>query len=259
MPNKWILISLSVLVALAAGVAMYSLSDAQLSSYGSMVTAAGSLLAVIWFTGSLWYQSQQLHEQRTQFLAEFKQLREEGRRNALLLARDILNTAESRALALNPKMRSLSELAPAYINFVEFKDILESDNPSVVQAAIESWLKKEGPALTLMKGLKSAAEMYFLSVGKEDVDYSMEPEEFVFVYGPQLWSLPFFEAFQSPAVMLAEFMVRLEPGRKAVTIASLAVMVKLGGEKVMKMDSIREDIRKYVAKGYALPRIAEGL
>lgn len=251
--------SLSVLVVLATGAAVYYFSDAQLSSYGSIVAAAGSLLAVIWFTGSLWYQSQQLNEQRTQFLAEFRHLREEGRRNALLLVRDILNTAESRALATNPEIHSLSELPALYINFVEFKDIVESDNPKVVQTAIYGWLKKEGPAVILMKGLKNAAQMYFLAIGKEDVDYSKEPEEFVFIYGPQLWTVPFFEAFQAPATMLAEFMVLLEPGRKAVTIATMAVMVKLGGERLMKMDSIRESIRVHVAKGYALPKIAERL
>lgn len=259
MPNKWGLITLSILVVLATGITMYFLSENQLSSYGSMVAAAGSLLAVIWFTASLWYQAQQLKEQRTQFLAEFKQIREEGRRNALLLARDILNTAESRALAANPEIRSLSDLPALYMNFVEFKDIVESDSPNIVKKAIEGWSKKEGPALILMKGLKSAAQMYFLAIGKDDVDYSKEPDEFVFIYGPLLWAVPFFEAFQTPATMLAEFMVRLEPGRKAVTIASIAVMVKLGGEKVMKMDSVRESIKSHVAKGYALPKIAEGL
>jgi hypothetical protein len=175
------------------------------------------------------------------------------------LARDILNTAESRALASNPEIRSLSELPTVYVNFAELKDIVESNDPYVVQTAIESWLKKEGPAIALMKGLKSAAEVYFLAIGKENVDYSKDPEKFVFIYGPQLWSLPFFEAFQAPAVMLAELMVQLEPGRKAVIMASLAVMAKIAPEEIMKMDSIREKIRDHVAKGYPLPKIAEGL
>ena len=215
--NKRILILLSVLVSTAVAAAMYHLDNARLSSYGSILAAAGSVLAVIWFTGSLWYQSQQLREQRTYFLAEFKHLREEGRRNALMLAREILHAAEAKALSLNSQLTSLSDLPTNYIGFGEFKDILESHDPVTVQAAIQSWLKKEGPAMTLMKGLKSAAEVYFLAVGKEDVDYSKEPEEFVFVYGSQLWSLPFFEAYQATATMLSEFMVTLEPGAKSST------------------------------------------
>ena len=98
MPNKWILIPLSILVVLATGAAMYSLSDTQLSSYGSMVAAAGSLLAVIWFTGSLWYQARQLNEQRTQFLAEFRHLQESSRQDSLLTAKSILDAAEQRAI-----------------------------------------------------------------------------------------------------------------------------------------------------------------
>ncbi|MDR4467073.1 MAG: hypothetical protein MRJ68_02095 [Nitrospira sp.] len=259
MPGKWVLIGLSVLIVLGTAIAIYYLNDVQLSSYGTVVAAAGSLLAVIWFSGSLWYQAQQLREQRTQFLEQFKQLREEGRRDALLLARDILNAAEARALAMNPEIRSLSDLFPLYTQFAELKDILESEDPKTVESAINSWVAKEGPALALMKGLKSAAEVYFFAVGKRDVDYSKEPEEFVYIYGSQLWVLPFFEAFQVPATMLAGFMVRLEPGRKSVTIAGLAAMARLGHQRFLKMDSIREDIKTHMAKGYPLPKIAEGL
>lgn len=259
MPNKRILILLSVLVAAVTASAIYHLDNTRLSSVGSLLAASGSFLAVIWFTGSLWYQSQQLKEQRTHFLAEFKQLREDGRRNALLLARDILNAAEANALSLNNELMSLSDIFPRYMTFVELKDILESEDPIVVQEAIKNWVKKEGPALELMKGLKSAAQVYFLAVGKDDVDYSKEPDEFIVVYGPLLWSLPFFEAFQAPATILGEVMVRLKPGRKAVLIASYGVMAKTGSTKLLKIDAIREDIRKHVEKGYPLPKIAEKL
>lgn len=259
MPRKWILILLSALVVVGTGVAMYTLDDTKLSSYGTMAAAAGSFLAVIWFTGSLWYQAQQLLDQKTQFLAEFKQLREEGRRNALLLARDILNNAESRALAYNSELSTLSELPLAYMKFYELKDILESRDAEVVQTAVNSWLKKEGPALMLMRGIKTAAQVYFLAVGREDVDYSKEPEDFVYIYGPHLWSLPFFDAYQAPTAMLTEVMIRLQPGRKAVEIATLAAMAKISKGKYMKMDSVRESIKNHVAKGYPLPKIAEGL
>jgi hypothetical protein len=176
-----------------------------------------------------------------------------------MLAREILNAAEAKALSLNNELTSLSDLPTKYIGFVEFNDILKSDDPVSVQAAIQRWLKKEGPAITLMRGLKSAAEVYFLSIGKEDVDYSKEPDEFVFAYGPLLWPLPFFEAFQTTATMLSEFMVRLEPEREAVLIASYGVLVRTGPVEILKMGAIRESIREHVEKGYPLPKIAEGL
>jgi len=260
MPNKTILILLSFLVAVLTLAAIYYLDDNRLSSIGSMVAASGGLLAVIWFTGSLWYQSQQLKEQREQFKEDFTQLREDSRRSALLLARDILHTAETRALSLNKNMTSLSELPTLYMHFAELKEIMESGDPLVVKQAIESWQKKEGPALALMNGLKNAAEVYFRSIGLNNIDYSKEPEEFVLIYGPHFWKLPFFEPYQSTGAMLAEFMVTLEPGRKAVTLALFGVMVKIApSEKLVKIDSIRQDINKYKEKGYPIPVIAREL
>lgn len=250
---------LSLIVLTAASIAIFMLNDNQCVSIGSVVSSAGSLLAVIWFTASLWYQSKQLNEQRIQFTNEFKQLREEGRRNALLLAKDILATAEKNALSINPHVSSLSDLPGIYMNFGELKIIAESEDLNEVQEALKIWSKKEGPAVVLMKGLKSAAEVYFKAIGKEDIDFSKSPEEFVFIYGVWLWPLPYFESFQYAGTFLAEVMTRLEPGRKTVIIASAAVMAKLAGGKFVKMELIQKDIADHLAKGYPLPKIAESL
>jgi hypothetical protein len=59
--------------------------------------------------------------------------------------------------------------------------------------------------------------------------------------------------------MLSEFMVGLEPGRKAVLIAGYGVMARTVPVEILKMNTIRENIRKHVEKGYPLPKIAEGL
>jgi hypothetical protein len=259
MPNKWILILLSSLVALATGVAIYTLSDSQLSSYGTMVAAAGSVLAVIWFTGSLWYQARQLNEQRIQFLAEFKTLQESTRRDSLLTAKSILDAAEQRAVAQHGGISSSAELITQYLNFAELKPILESDRSELVLDAFSLWMKKEGAALTLLKGIKSAAELYLRSVRAADIDYSKKPEEFVYVYGPRFWNQPFFDAFQGTATMLCEFMVRLEPGRSAAKIAYFAATAKTVGENILNMDRVREDIKKQKEKGYPIPVIAESL
>jgi hypothetical protein len=253
------MILLTLLVVSAAILAIYHLNQALLVAYGSILAAAGSFVAVIWFTGSLWYQAQQLKEQREQFQKEFAKAHEEGRRNALLLARDILNNAEARALGLNPDMSSLSDLFPLYANFSEFKEIMESDDPATVQEAVKNWAKKEGPAMAIMKGIKSAAQVYFVAVGQEGIDYSKEADEFVYIYGSHLWNLPFFDAFHSIASILTEFMLRLEPGRKVVPLASFGALAAQGYEKLLKMDSIRKDIEAYREKGYPIPKIAERL
>ena len=108
-----------------------------------------------------------------------------------------------------------------------------------------------------MKGLKTRHKCTSW-LSKEDVDYSKEPEEFVFIYGPQLWTVPFLEAFQAPQRCWQSSWFCLSPGESS-NDRIMAVMVKVGGERHMKKDSIRESIRAHVAKGYALPKIAERL
>lgn len=236
---------------------IFSAND--LAGYGSMLSAGGSLLAVIWFSASLWYQARQLNEQRTQFLAEFKQLQESNRRDSLVTAKSILDAAEQRAITQHGGISSSSELIAHYVNFVEFKPMLESDDPEVVLDAFRSWVKKEGAALALIKGIKSAAEVYLRSVGALEIDYAKKPEEFVYVYGPRFWGQPFFEAFQGTATILCEFMVRLEPGRNAALIAFIAATAKSISKDILHIDKVREDIRKHKERGYPLPKIAEDL
>lgn len=250
---------LTIFIFLLIIAALLCLSENKLSAYGSIISAGGSLLAVVWFSAGLLYQSTQLKEQRTQFLAEFRHSHADGRRNALLLARDILADAESRAKSFDKSITNLTEIFPRYIMMIELKDIMESNDPGKVQIAIESWNKKEGAAMALMVGIKMAAEVYFEAISKTDIDWSKDPEEFVFIYGPLLWNLPFFRNYQVAATLLTEVMVQILPGRQAVIIASFAAMAKQGGSKYMKMDAIRRNIKTHLEKGYPLPEIAKNL
>jgi hypothetical protein len=258
-PNMRLLVLLTILVFVAVVKALTTFNGNDLSGYGSIISAGGGLLAVIWFTASLRYQSRQLQDQKTQFLAQFKHLQESSRRDSLLTVKNILDAAEERAISHDEGIFSLGDLLTQYLNFAELKPILESNNPETVLNACKAWMKKEGAALTLIKGIKSAAEVYFRNAGITEIDYTKKPEEFVFIYGPRFWQQPFFEAFQGTATILCEIMVRLEPGRNAVVIAFFAAMAKSIGEHILHMDKVREDIEKHKAKGYPLPKIAEDL
>jgi len=226
---------------------------------GTLIGGIGSIIAVIWFYTSLQLQRRQLEEQRQQFMSEFQHVREDSRRNALILSRDILNETEKRILGQNPDLKSISDLIPLYLRQMqEFNQILEETDPVLIQQHIQNWLKIEGPAVILMKGLKSAAEIYLrasdLSSG---IDYSKDPEEFVYIYGPHLWKNPFFDLYQAAATMLSEFMIRLVPGRKSVLLASMVAMSMTVPKGIIKEDKIQEDIENYKTKGYPLPKIVE--
>ncbi|MDZ4298992.1 MAG: hypothetical protein U0998_06105 [Moraxellaceae bacterium] len=258
-----ILILLSVLVVVATAASISTFTPNDLSGYGSVVAAAGSLLAVIWFSASLWLQrvqlreqQVQLEEQRLQFTREFSQLQETSRREAILMAKSILDAAEGQAIRQNGTISSISELPSLYLNFVEMKDIMESDDPDVVTRAVQAWIKKDAAATALMKGIKSAAEVYFKAVGVSEIDYTKEPEEFVYIYGPRFWSIPFFGSYEGTATILAQFMINLAPGRKAAFIAQFAATAVGGHAKILKMDKVMDELATHKTMGYPLPRIA---
>ena len=258
MLNKRLLILLSIMVILLAVYAMTSLSPSDYSAVGSLFGAVGGILAVIWFSASLYYQSLQLTEQRHQFLEEFKWLREDARRNALSLSKDILREAEERALRCNQELRSINDLTAYYLNCSDLAIALNSKDPIEVIEAVKRWIKREGPAIFLLRGIKQASEIYFNSIGTTDIDFSKEPEEFVYIYGPRLWKLPYFEPYQSVTTMLCEIMITLQPGRKMVVLASSVALMK-SSPNLMKEDMILEQIKKIRQEGKHLPAIAEDL
>ncbi|EJG1710832.1 hypothetical protein CDB79_RS09510 [Vibrio parahaemolyticus] len=259
MGNLKVLIGLTLAVFVLTVVMIFTIDASSLSAYGSILAACGSFTAVIWFTGSLKYQAKQLEEQRIQFQKQFLKSHEDGRRNALLLAKDILLKTEEKALAANKELNSIAEIFPNYVNFGELKDIYESKDHLVVQDALTSWNKKEGPACAIMQGIKSAAQVYFLAIGKDDIDYTKEPEEFVFVYGSHLWELPFFSDFTSCAKPLSEYMIKIQPGRQGAIFAIYGLMANTASPDFLKLDEIREDMKNFESKGRVLPQIALSL
>ena len=259
MPNKRLLSLLSTLVVLLAVVAMVYLPSDKYAAVGSLFGAVSSLLAVIWFSASLFYQSVQLREQRQQFSEEFKQLRENARRSALAMAKDILQEAEKEALKSNPSVGSIDDLPRIYLLRPELKTVLESRDPVEVQEAVQVWIKKESPAISIMAGIKAAAEIYFQAIGQSNIDYSKETDEFVFIYGPLLWKLPYFQRYATVASILGELMVRVQPGRKAAFLASMVALLKTSPEGWVKKDKILEDVEKHRKAGSPLPAIAEDL
>jgi hypothetical protein len=124
MQNR-LLVALSLIVALV-GTSILFLDHEHLSALGSIVAGAGSLLAVLWFYSSLKYQAKQLEEQRAQFTAQFHFLQQSAKRDALVVAKDILERAEKLAIAESGTITSIRQLITEYAHFTELKPILES-------------------------------------------------------------------------------------------------------------------------------------
>jgi hypothetical protein len=255
MPTR-LLFALTCAVAAIVAVSIRLLDAERLSAFGGILSGAGSLLAVIWFSAGLRYQATQLEEQRKQFTAQFHFLQEASRREALLVAKDILERAERQAIAANGNIALIADLVSEYSNFSELKQITESTDPREVMTKFGEWMKKEGPAWTLMQGIKSAAEVYLRAAAVPNIDYTKPADEFFMIYSPHFSSLPFFQTLSGPATILSDFMFRLGPGRDAAKIAFFAASAKAISPEIVKMDKVRTDIAKHIANGYTLPAIA---
>ena len=78
----------------------------------SLVGTTASILAVVWFTSTLIYQSRQLTEQRQQFALTYDQAKRDSRRDALVVVDGILRDAERSALLLNETLRTPARHSP---------------------------------------------------------------------------------------------------------------------------------------------------
>lgn len=250
-----ILSAFGIAAAIVAGVKFPS---DQYSPIASLVAAASNFLAVVWFTATLLYQARQLREQREQFTLSLDRMHRDSKRDALVVVESILRDTENRALAQNKDLKSLSEILPRYVDFSNMKVMLESEDPNEVLAAGMKWLHQEGPALTLMRGIKAAALMYEESVGTQMFSPAKEPDEFVFINGPVLWNLPFFQNYQGLSDMIAEFMFTILPGRTSAQVAYMVALARTTKEGIIKRERLEEDIKRLKEKNYPIPKIIEG-
>jgi len=257
MKKYWLLILITIAVVVAGVCVLLCASDTKASTIGSVAGACGGILAVVWFFAALKSQSEQLENQKNQFLAEFQTLREQSRRDALMFARDILKEAERKALKQNPKLNAITDLFTSYLNFFSLSEVLKSNDPEEVLGHFKVWMTVEGPAITMMRGIKSAAEIYFRAMDLKDIDYSKEPEDFVFIYSPHIEKLPYFDTYIGSLRLLTDFMLRLQPGRKAASLACQVALAKTSPEGWMKNEKIREEIETRKASGLSIPKIAE--
>ena len=258
------LVALTIIVFILVGLATFMLDAGSLSALGSIVAAGGSLVAVLWFSAGLRHQAtqldaqmKQLDDQRVQFQAQYEHIREASRRDALLVARDILDKAETEVLKAG-NWANISELTTAYMKFDELAPLTKSRDPEIVLQAFQTWSRKEVAAGSFLNGVKSAAEIYLKSIAAPNIDFTKDPEDFYMVYSPWFEKQPFFARIAGSTAMLADIMFRLQPGRKAAQIAFLVASNATIPEGIIVVEKVREDIGRQRTAGHAVPAIAEG-
>lgn len=237
--RNWKLWILTILILALTIVSVCLLSAEKVSQYGSVFAATGSFIAVIWFYNSLQLQSAQLEEQRKQFQMEFANIRLEGKRNALLIAKDILNNMDIKVSESLKGIGTIENLPNLFLTNIlrDIKPIIESDNPNVVLENINQCTKILGPARQFLLSIKEACTIILENEGIQVASSDSQPEWFVKTYYDLIKGRPFVSKYLPTAILLSDYMIPIK--LECITLASLAV-IGLISPGIVKEEGIKD-------------------
>lgn len=210
------------LTLLIIGIAVYAtiaLPREDFGDYGSVFAAASGFIAVIWFYRGLVLQTEQikqqqimLEEQRKQFNLEFNNIRLDSKRNAMLVARNILNDMEPKVVE---KLGGEIETFPTiFVQFLQYlKPISESDDPDIVLDACTTMMKIITPAKLFLTAIMEAGICILENEGFEFVNKNKEnitPELYIIANFNNLTFRPFLSKYMGTARMLANLMSTID-------------------------------------------------
>jgi len=259
MKKSWILTIVIFFIAVISIILFYTkiINIDELSAFGSIFAAAGSLIAIVWFYNSLKQQSIQLCEQRAQFQLEFNNLRLEGKRSVIAIAKTILDDMETKVNNSLSGIGKLEELPTLFLPkvFPCLVPIGESKNYETVMDAITKCSLILTPARIFLSSMKDVGMIFLENEGITVIDDNGQPEWFIITYQEHLSNKPFISRYLPTAILLAEFMVKVD--FKAISIAGETSMA-LMKPNCMKEDKILNDVLEYKEKNNNyLPKIAE--
>lgn len=181
---------LTILILLVTGVACFIFCPNNISAYGSVFGAAAGFVAVIWFYSSLQQQNEsiklqtkQLDEQRQQFQAEFKILRQESKRSAILTAKEILIDAEEQIEKDLRDICSFNDFASQFVILLAqpMQTLFTNNDCDKVIEAYGNFGKILLPAKRYLTGIKDAGFILLESEGILNVKTDIEPEWFIVI------------------------------------------------------------------------------
>jgi hypothetical protein len=261
---------LTLALVVGAVLCMFIFPSDKLSDYGSVFAAVAGFIAVIWFYNGLQLQSKQLEEQqkqiteqREQFQLEFNNLRIESKRNAMLVARDILSDMEPRVVA---KLGGEIDTMPSmFIHFLQFMNpITKSDDPAVVLAAVKSISIFLIPARIFMYAMREAGMCILENEGygfqNPEIALNGAPEHYINANYNLLMHRPFISRYIATAGQLAKLMSGFD--LRVVNYATFAALELQGkqtdGGSYILTDEGIADLRKW-SKNHKTPIIEKYL
>ncbi len=138
-----------------------------------------------------------------------------------------------------------------------WNDILKSKDVFAVQRQYSEWLKIEGLARAYISSIAIALKVYLECYCQIEFESSQTDEDFVFIN--QMWmnKVPYLTEHSANAYLVANFLMRVQPGLKAMQLAGLVASKIAFGQDLFKSGALENMKKELVDNGVSIPAIAE--
>ncbi|WP_293627842.1 hypothetical protein [Salinisphaera sp.] len=239
-----------------ANFAVFGDSFGFLSSLFSGLAFVGLIITIVMQKDELAMQRDELKLQRRALESQVQELERMSRYSALDQVRSMLRDALSRLSESGGEVTRPEHFFSAMMPGPEWKTMIESIHPQEVMEAYQTHSKKTSPAKTFVGSFSGIAKFYLRSVGNDEVDYGLEPNEFIFINQSWLKDVPYISEHLLPTAQFAESQLNYEPARKMFVLAFLVASQKMAGSTdVVKEGSVEELVAYLTSRDSALPAI----
>lgn len=253
-------------LVVASCVLVFSNNLERASQIGEFISGFAAALAFLWLIASFQLQAreiasqrEELKLQRTALEGQATELKNASKLSALSQIADIMDRAKEK-IARSQLVSSESDLVGAFTRgLTNWKPILESKNPQLVQDHYQEWLKTEGSVRSYIASIATSLKIYLEYFARQEFDRSQPDEDFVYVYQTWMNQVPYLAEHGANAFMLANFLVMYQPGLKAMQLAGLVASMQLLGKNLFKEGALEKMKKDLEDKGVTIPVIAQNL
>lgn len=219
-----------------------------------IISMGATVLAAIWLTYGFFLQSEQLADQKLQFLETSRNMYLSSKRETMIFCKELMQDTIN---YLNKQgIGEFSNFIQDYVNFTEMAQMLNSESVDVVISNGEVWVKKESYATRFIRDYAFAVMLYLDTVNIE-YDITIDPEVFLANHIENIPSIPFLYEYTGLGGFLASMMVKVKPQRSSAFLAFQVAHALKDKEGIWKKEKLKEEIDQLITKSYPIPRVCE--
>ena len=221
-----------------------------------IISMGATVLAALWLTYGFFLQSEQLADQKLQFLETSKNMYLSSKRETMIFCKELKQDTIS--YLNNQGIREFSIFVQNYLNFSEMVQMIESESIEQVISCGEEWIKKEGYATRFIRDYAFAVMLYLDTV---NIEYNglLAPEDFLVNYIKDVPSIPFLYEYTGIGEFLANMMVKIKPQRASALLALQVAYALRDNSRIWRKEKLLEEIDHLKERSYPIPKICEEL